>query len=153
MTLVTNLAKERFIDAQTNGWAIQVTHFAVGNRGHSVASPINALSPDAGLNPTADPSGDSLPPDMVFGPKAITSVRRTSGFSAIYTATLDKGEGTGEISSYYLLAKFVYPDPGADTTHALYGLYNTLWIYSYTNTPLKIKTSNEVFTVALGIQY
>lgn len=151
--LVTNVAKARFVDALINGYAIQVTHFAVGNQGHDPASPISSLTPDPGLNPTVGVTGDSLPEDMTFGPKLLAGASLNSDFCPVWTAVVSKGEATGELSSYYLLAKFVYPDPGSDTSHPLYGLYDKLWIFSYSYTPLSIKTNNESYEVQLGVQF
>lgn len=165
LTLVTNTAKSRFITGLINGYAIQVTHFAVGNQGHDPDSPISALTPDPGLNPTPDVSGNSLPPDMTFGPKAVASATIGADFCPIWSGALEKGEATGEISSYYLLAKYVYPNPaylnGVDgaanpdeASHALYGLYDKLWIFSYAYTPLAVKTDNAAFDpISLGVQF
>lgn len=136
-----------------NGYAIKVTHFAVGNQGHLTETPLSARTPDPGLNPTPGVTGDALAEDTVFGPKLITSATVGSSALPLWTATLEKGEATGEVSSYYLLAKWVYPDPGADTTHDLYGLYDKLWVWSYAYTPLKIKTDNDAFVATLGIQF
>jgi hypothetical protein len=164
LTIVTDLAKARLVTSLANGYAIQITHFAVGSQGHDEVSPLSAKKPDVGLNPTPGVTGDALPEDTVFGPKEVGSFSLGSNLLSTWSCVLEKGEATSAVSSYYLLAKYVYPNPAflngvdgdpnpSETSHALYGLYDKLWVWSYTNAPLKVKTDGERWTLLLGSRF
>lgn len=146
ISLVTNVAKTNCISALIHGYGIEITHIAIGNQGHVVSSPSSAKTPDPGLNPAPGLSGDSIPSDVTFGPFVVGGWKIGVNSNGIFTFTLNKGEGTGEISSYYLLAKFIYP-----VTHVN---YDKLFVFSCAYTPLKVKTDNELWeNMGIGIQF
>lgn len=143
--LVTNRAKQKFQESIRLGYAIQVTHFVVGNSGHDPASEITALTPDPGFDPTPDASGHRIPADALHSPLAITSAADDPDYVTLFTCSLPKGTATGVVSSIYLLAKFVYP-----TNHAE---YNLLWVWSVCYTPMSVKLDNEAKTLQIGVAY
>ena len=144
LTLVTNRAKQKFQEATRNGYALQVTHFTVGNAGHSPSSYITALTPDPGFDPTPDVTGHRIPEDAVISPVEITSAEDDTNFVTVWNCDLEKGVATGILSSFYLLAQIV------TASHSEYGL---LFVYSYAYTPFSVKTDNERWPLRLGIQY
>lgn len=145
LSLVTSRGKQRFQEAVRNGYAIQVTHFCVGSQGHDPDSPITALTPDPGFDPSPNTSGDRIPPDAVISPLAVSSAEDDPYFATIWTCTLNKGVATGAISSLYLMAKVVYPVTHAD--------YDNLFVYAMSYFPLTVKTDSESFSYRVGIQY
>jgi hypothetical protein len=147
LTLVTNRAKQRFQEGTRNGYALQVTHFTVGNAGHSPSSYITALTPDPGFDPTPDVTGNRIPEDAVISPLEITSAEDDTNFVTVWNCDLEKGVATGIVTSFYLLAQTVYP---SSPPHPEYGL---LFVYSYAYTPFSVKTDNERWPLRLGIQY
>ena len=145
--MITNYQKQNHVEALINGYAIQVTHFGVGNTGHDPDSPISCLTPDPTLNPNPTVSGDRLPEDLTFGPKLIDSYVVGTDFTPFWTCTLEKGEATGIISSYYLFAKFVTVPVLAPL------LINKLWIFSYSYSPFSVKTDGEKWTLQMGTRF
>lgn len=151
LTLVTNRAKQRFQEAIRLGYALQVTHFVVGNQGHDPASPITALTPDPGYDPTPDALGNRIPEDAIIEPLEVTSAEDDPNFVTVWDCVLGKGTATGEISSVYLLAKVVYPDPSVPGGG--HPEYDLLWVYSFAYLPLSVKTDNEYWNMRMGVQY
>jgi hypothetical protein len=145
LALVTNRGKQRFQEAIRLGYALQVTHFVVGNQGHDPNSPITALTPDPGFDPTPDAVGNRIPEDATIQPLAVTSAEDDPNFATVWTCDLPKGVATGEISSVYLLAKTVYP-----VTHPEFDL---LFPYAIGFLPLAVKVDNERTTFRVGVQY
>lgn len=145
LSLVTNRAKQRFQEAIRLGYALQVTHFVVGNQGHDPNSPISALTPDPGFDPPSDSVGNRIPEDATIQPLAVTSAEDDANYATIWTCDLPKGVATGEISSIYLLAKTVYP--------ASHPEFDLLFPYSVGYMPLSVKTDNAATTFFVGVQY
>lgn len=145
LALVTNRGKQRFQEAIRLGYALQVTHFVVGNQGHDPNSPITALTPDPGFDPTPDAVGHRIPEDATIQALAVTSAEDDPYFATVWTCDLPKGVATGEISSVYLLAKTVYP-----VTHPEFDL---LFPYAMGYLPLAVKVDNERTTFRVGVQY
>jgi len=151
LALVTNRGKQRFQEAIRLGYALQVTHFVVGNMGHDPNSPITALTPDPGFDPTPDAVGNRIPEDATIQPLAVTSAEDDANYATVWTCDLPKGVATGEISSIYLLAKTVYPgpsDPGGPHPE-----WDLLFPFAMGYLPLQVKTDNATTVFRVGIQY
>lgn len=117
----------------------------VGSAGHDPNSAITALTPNPGFDPTPDASGHRIPSDAIISPTAITSATDDPDYVTIWTCSLPAGTATGSISSYYLMAKFVYPTNHAD--------YDLLWVWSMAYSPLQVKTDGDDWTLELGVAY
>jgi len=145
LSLITNRAKQRFQESIRLGFAIQVAHFVVGSQGHDPNSPITALTPDPGYDPSPDASGHRIPSDATMGATAITSATDDPDFVTRWVCTVPAGTATGEVSSIYLLAKVVYP-----VTHADYDLF---FVWSVGYMPLSVKVDNESRVYEVGVAY
>ncbi len=145
LTLVTNRAKQRFQEGIRLGYALKVTHFVVGNQGHDPSSPITALTPDPGYDPTPNSAGHRIPEDATLEQTLVTSAEDDPNFVTIWTCDMSKGVGTGVVSSFYLLAKTVYP-----VTHPE---YDKLFVYAFAYLPMSVKTDNEAWVFRAGVQY
>ena len=151
LSLVSNRGKQRFQESIRLGYALQVTHFIVGNQGHDPNSVITALTPDPGFDPTPDSSGNRIPEDATIPPLAVTSAEDDDNFATVWTCDLPKGIATGVISSVYLMAKTVYPgpsDPGGPHPE-----FDLLFSFAVGYLPLSVKVDNERTTFRIGIQY
>jgi len=136
--LLTDEARRRTAEGWATGKAYAVIGFSLGNAGHDPLDPTTALAPD--------PSLDECP-EVVFGPKAVSSFTFANNSCPVWECLVDYGEGVTLFSSVCLLAQIVYSplgiaDPELDTT----------FIMAVANLPQRAKLDTEQLTIRVGIQ-
>jgi len=125
---LTNIARQRIVNAGVTGRNHIIEAFVLGEGGHDPGNPSLALTPDRSVVQL---------PLQTFGPKLLTSSSHPTPFTAIYICDLLGSEAVGPLSNIGLIARITFSPILNDP------LLNTTFLYAIANMPLQHKLSGE----------
>jgi len=144
LAVVTNVGKQRMARQLAFGTSFKIDVFSAGGDGHDPSNPSVALTPQPDQTSLTGPLGDERVKKFIDP----SQVSFDSDTCPVFDIVVEKTDQPGDYSSYRLIGRIVYVDPDDPSPPAI----GQEFLFAVANTPLKVKTDLDEFTVRMRIQ-